>query len=70
MLRRCYNNVLETVSIDYIGSMLVNIRRNAQNLLKTKTSKTEGLICNEEDHSGSDYTSRSVARNQVPGRKN
>ena len=36
--------------------------------MKFNLKAEEGLICNEEDHSGSDYTSRSVARNQVPGR--
>ena len=34
-----------------------------------ENSFVEGqLLCDEEDQSESDYTSRSVARNQVPGR--
>ena len=54
---------------------------NKEETLETKTSNSrlrerlvekslvEGNpVCDEEDQPGSDYTSRSVARNQVPGR--
>ena len=77
----CLDDIMKTFwkleCFDYIECKLVN----KEETLETKTSNSrlrEGLVdnsfvegqllCDEEDPSGSDYTSRSVERNQVPVR--
>ena len=65
------------LSIDYIGYRFVYVRGNPQNQnFKAKRERIREIglgeinegqpFCSEEVHPGSDCTSRSVARNQVP----